>query len=237
MKMNISSWKQQKKQILLSFWWQQNGKVIVLWDEREREVTLFLSFKLYILLCLMRWWKRLAIQNFLREFLIENNFVTLSPYLGYHINLTRAGSATKKELICTHHEKAHKSVSFVSSYDERTNDFTLKAFNSYKLSSSRHQTTTIKKSRENEANFFISTKFNNGWISYHDTYLHLSLSSLHIHWYCSFSHSILMPVLFAWERDFFLLFLWLKMISWNGCDMLLLLWKNLMRFLLYVVAV
>lgn len=169
----------------------------------EREVTLFLSFKLYILLCLMRWWKRLAIQNFLREFLIENNFVTLSPYLGYHINLTRAGSATKKELICTHHEKAHKSVSFVSSYDERTNDFTLKAFNSYKLSSSRHQTTTIKKSRENEANFFISTKFNNGWISYHDTYLHLSLSSLHIHWYCSFSHSILMPVLFAWERDFF----------------------------------
>lgn len=176
---------------------------LLFYEMREKEVTFLLSFKLYILLCLMRWWKRLAIQNFLREFLIENNFVTLSPYLGYHINLTRAGSATKKELICTHHEKAHKSVSFVSSYDERTNDFTLKAFNSYKLSSSRHQTTTIKKSRENEANFFISTKFNNGWISYHDTYLHLSLSSLHIHWYCSFSHSILMPVLFAWERDFF----------------------------------
>ena len=51
--------------------------------------------------------KKVNNSEFLREFLIENNFVTLPPYLGYHINLTRAGSATKKKLICTHHEKAH----------------------------------------------------------------------------------------------------------------------------------
>lgn len=138
--------------------------------------------------------KKVNILEFLREILIENNFVTLSPYLGYHINLTRAlscGISNKKAHLYSSwegtHTKIYSLISFVSSYDERTNDFTLKGFNSYKLSPSTSDYNNKKKRMKKT---FFCTEFNNGWISYHDTYLHRSHHF--IHWYCSF-----FPILFS----------------------------------------